>query len=136
MKNGILLTSAGLRLCQNIKRVNAGNGSEMIRSYLKKRRVLQCTFALIDANIPPQPIDIDFINSLGEEMIPFVLAYTKTDRMKPEVLEKNLEAIQKALLEYWNELPQQFITSASLNTGQEEILQFIESINKQYFELH
>jgi len=106
---------------------------QMIRSYLKHRMTLQCTFSLIDANIPPQDKDIEFINGLGEEHVPFVIAYTKTDRMKPEILDKNIEAIQQALLEYWNELPQQFITSANSKTGRKAILEFIESVNKSYF---
>lgn len=106
---------------------------QMIRTYLKHRMTLQCTFSLIDANIPPQEKDIEFINGLGEEHVPFVLAYTKTDRMKPEQLDENIEAIRQALLAYWNELPQQFITSADKKIGRAEILDFIESVNKSYF---
>jgi GTP-binding protein len=108
---------------------------QMIRSYLKRRMALQCTFVLIDANIPPQPIDIDFINSLGEEHVPFVIAYTKTDRLKPQEVNPHIEIIQNKLLEHWNELPQQFITSAEKRQGKDDILQFIDSINQQYFNL-
>ena len=105
----------------------------MIEGYLQKRQTLQCAFILLDANVPPQQIDIDFINWLGKAAIPFVIVYTKTDRLKPEELEANVLKIQQALLEHWNELPQQFITSAVKNEGQEGILQFISEVNTQYF---
>ncbi|MCB0615907.1 MAG: YihA family ribosome biogenesis GTP-binding protein, partial [Phaeodactylibacter sp.] len=105
----------------------------MIEGYLQKRQTLQCAFILLDANVPPQQIDIDFINWLGKAAIPFVIVYTKTDRLKPEELEANVLKIQQALLEHWNELPQQFITSAVKNEGQEGILQFISEVNTHYF---
>lgn len=105
----------------------------MIRAYLLNRPNLQCAFVLVDANIPPQKIDVDFINWLGEIRVPFVLVYTKTDRIKHEEdLQKNLTAIRAELLQYWNELPQQFITSARRGEGKEEILTFIEEINANF----
>ncbi|MCO6475490.1 MAG: YihA family ribosome biogenesis GTP-binding protein [Phaeodactylibacter sp.] len=105
----------------------------MIEGYLQKRQVLQCAFVLVDANIPPQQLDIDFINWLGESRIPFVIAYTKTDRLKPEELESNINAIQEALLQHWEELPRQFITSSREGQGREEVLQFIHEVNERYF---
>ena len=104
----------------------------MIDNFLIKRETLQCAFVLIDSNIPPQRIDVEFINWLGEHRVPFVLVYTKTDRLKPEELEVNLEKIREELKKYWNELPQQFITSSLDRGGRQEILDFIESINDQY----
>jgi len=103
----------------------------MIRNYLIKRDTLKCTFVLIDSRIPPQPIDIEFINGLGELFIPFVIVYTKTEKLKAAELETNLSNIRTALLEHWNELPQQFITSSVKKVGGEEILGFIDSINKK-----
>jgi len=105
----------------------------MIEGYLQKRLTLQCAFILVDANVPPQKIDIDFINWLGQSRIPFVIVYTKTDRLKPDDLENNIKAIQEALLQHWNELPRQFLTSAAAKAGKEEILQFIQEVNEQYF---
>ncbi|MCO6488599.1 MAG: YihA family ribosome biogenesis GTP-binding protein [Phaeodactylibacter sp.] len=107
----------------------------MIEGYLQKRQALQCAFILVDANIPPQQIDLDFMNWLGESRIPFVIVYTKTDRLKPQDLEKNIDAIRQALLQFWNELPQQFITSSNKNMGREEILKFIGEVNEQYFNM-
>lgn len=100
----------------------------MIQDYLVRRIQMQCAFVLIDAMIPPQPIDLDFINWLGEMRIPFVLVFTKTDRLKPDELAQNLQLIREALLETWTELPQQFLTSATARTGREEILTFIEEV--------
>lgn len=105
----------------------------MIEGYLQKRFTLQCAFLLVDANVPPQQLDIGFINWLGEARIPFVIVYTKTDRLKPEELETNIGLIRKALLEHWNELPRQFITSSAGGQGKEDILQFIREVNEQFF---
>ncbi|MCB0548931.1 MAG: YihA family ribosome biogenesis GTP-binding protein [Phaeodactylibacter sp.] len=105
----------------------------MIEGYLQKREALQCAFILLDANVPPQQIDIDFINWMGESRIPFVIAYTKTDRLKPQELEANIENIQQALLQHWNELPRQFITSSVGVKGRENILQFINEVKDRYF---
>lgn len=105
----------------------------MIEGYLQKRFTLQCAFVLVDANVPPQQLDIGFINWLGEARIPFVIVYTKTDRLKPEELETNIGLIRKALLEHWNELPRQFVTSSVGGQGKEDILQFIREVNEQFF---
>lgn len=107
---------------------------KMIQDYLVKRETLCCTFVLIDANVPPQTIDIDFINWLGEMHIPFVIAYTKTDRVKPAELESKLNAIREALLQYWEKLPREFITASNKFIGREEILAFIDEVNQQLLE--
>lgn len=107
---------------------------KMIESYLQKREQLQCAFILLDANIKPQQIDIDFINWMGEARVPFVIVYTKADRSKPNELETNVKNIQAALLEHWNELPQQFITSSNNGDGREDVLNLIEEVNEKYFE--
>lgn len=104
---------------------------KMIQDYLVRRPTLCCAFVLVDSNIPPQTVDVDFINWLGEMHVPFVLVYTKTDRLKPQELEANVEAIQNKLLEYWNELPQQFNTASNKGIGRDEILEFIGGLAAQ-----
>ena len=89
---------------------------------------------LIDSNIKPQKIDIEFINWLGESRVPFVIVYTKTDKSKPDEIEENIKAFQNALLETWHELPQQFSTSANKRLGKDEIVAYIEDINKKFAE--
>ncbi len=104
----------------------------MIENYLAKRWNLQAAFVLIDVNIPPQKIDIDFINRLGEMMVPYVLVYTKADKSKAEEVEANITAFRQALLEYWEVLPREFVTSANMGTGREEVLDFIMEINEKF----
>lgn len=104
--------------------------SKMITDYLLYRESMACCFVLIDANIEPRPNDKEFVNFLGENNVPFVIAYTKTDRISKTALSKNLEAIRQSLLESWEVLPQEFITSAEYRTGREDVLEFIESVNK------
>ncbi len=101
---------------------------KMINEYLIHRIPLQCAIVLIDANIAPQQIDIDFINWLGERLIPFVIVYTKIDRSKPQALDQNIQAIREALYEHWHALPQEFMTSSHTGEGVEELLQFIAEI--------
>lgn len=124
-----LIDLPGYGYAQRSKSVRKKFGA-MITEYLSERPTLQCAFVLIDANVPPQKRDIEFINWLGENLIPFVIAYTKTDRLSSNKSSLQIETIQNALLEDWNELPQQFITSSVRKTGKEEILDFINTVNK------
>lgn len=105
--------------------------SKIIEQYFIKRQEMYCAFVLIDSNIPPQTIDIEFINWLGEHGIPFVLVYTKTDRLSKLKLEANLHTFREALLEYWTHLPPEFVTSSKDRTGREEILEFITTTNQR-----
>jgi GTP-binding protein len=105
---------------------------KMIKTYLNKRENLFCTFVLIDSRIPPQPLDIDLINWLGEVRVPFVIVYTKTDKLSIGEYENNIQAIQQSLSETWNELPLQFASSSKTAFGREEILNYIEQLVNQY----
>ncbi len=104
---------------------------KMIEAYLVKRLSLQCALVLIDSNVLPQSIDIEFINWLGERRIPFVLVYTKADKSKPHEIEANIAAFREELLKYWHALPQEFITSSRERSGTDEILNFIEEVINQ-----
>lgn len=101
----------------------------MIEGYLQHRRTLACAFVLIDANIPAQQIDIDFLNWLGDKNVPFTIVYTKTDRLKPAEVQPNIDRIRQELLNHWEALPQEFITSSVKKEGQKEILGFIREVN-------
>jgi len=117
-----------------ISKVKRQSFRKMIEGYLQRRNNLQCTFLLIDSNVSPQQIDIDFINWLGEARIPFAIVYTKSDKSKAPELKANVEAFQNRLLETWHELPQQFHTSANKKEGGEAILDYIEAINEKFAE--
>jgi GTP-binding protein len=93
--------------------------------YFLNREQLHCAFVLVDSNVPPQEIDLEFINWLGEFGVPFVLVFTKTDRKKSRD-GGSVEAFKTELLKTWEELPPVFITSAVSGNGRKEIIAFIE----------
>ena len=92
--------------------------------YFRNREQMLCAMVLIDANVPPQRIDLDFVNWLGEHGVPFVLVFTKTDRKKSRD-GGSVEAFKEKLLETWEELPPVFITSSVKETGREELIAFM-----------
>ena len=102
----------------------------MIEGYLFRRTTLLVAFVLIDANVPPSRTDLDFINLLGEHQVPFVLAFTKTDRQKKGVDDSNAEKFLDAMREAWETLPPHFTTSSKTGAGREEMLGYIAKILK------
>ncbi len=101
----------------------------MIEDYVLERRELVCLFVLLDARLEPQKIDLEFIEWLGEESVPFALVFTKADKLSKGKLSANISAYKDRLLEGWEELPPLFITSSEERTGREELLDYIEGIN-------
>ena len=101
----------------------------MIEDYVLERRELVCLFVLLDARLEPQKIDLEFIEWLGEESVPFALVFTKADKLSKGKLSANISAYKDPLLEGWEELPPLFITSSEERTGREELLNYIEGIN-------
>ena len=102
---------------------------QMIRDYFLNRTNLLGVFVLIDSRIKAQEIDLDFMRFLGESQIPFVMVFTKTDKLSPPKLKTSLQEYEKVMLAEWEEMPMYFITSAVKNTGTQEILNFIDQIN-------
>ncbi|WP_299677035.1 ribosome biogenesis GTP-binding protein YihA/YsxC [uncultured Dokdonia sp.] len=103
---------------------------KFITDYFEQRRQLISAFVLVDCRHEPQPIDVDFMEYLGEREIPFSIIFTKADKLKPNALERNIEHYKKTLLEgAWFEFPNYFISSSSKSIGQEEILNYIGDIN-------
>lgn len=105
---------------------------DMIERYLITRPQLQVIFVLIDSRHDLQSIDLEFINWLGDRRVPFVLVYTKIDKLKKAEVAQNVEKIQTGLLQYWNALPDQFITSSEKKDGRQEILDFIGDLNNNF----
>jgi GTP-binding protein len=108
---------------------------DMISEYLLNRTSLMCLFVLIDSRHKPQDIDKEFMQWLSEKGIPFVMAFTKVDKLGKVVLAKNIGAYKAEMLKAWGELPQIFITSAEKKTGTKEICDFIEQLNPQFTEI-
>ena len=100
--------------------------------YLLNRENLMCVIALIDIRIPPQPIDMEFLNWLGKSEIPFVIGLTKSDKLNKEELEINITALVAELEKDWSEIPEYFITSAKNKIGKEELLSFIHETNQLF----
>ncbi|NHF60894.1 YihA family ribosome biogenesis GTP-binding protein [Flavobacteriaceae bacterium TP-CH-4] len=106
-----------------------------ITNYFEQRRQLVCSFVLVDIRHKPQKIDMDFMEWLGENGIPFCIVFTKADKLKPVMIENNVSAYLEELLEgAWEEAPKYFITSSSKGIGREELLRFIDEINSGFFE--
>ena len=108
---------------------------DMISEYLLNRTNLMCLFVLIDSRHKPQEIDNEFMEWLAKKEIPFVMVFTKTDKLGKVVLAKNIGAYKVEMLKIWKELPQIFITSAEKKTGTKEICDFIEQLNPQFKEI-
>ena len=108
---------------------------DMISEYLLNRTSLMCLFVLIDSRHKPQDIDKEFMQWLSEKGIPFVMVFTKVDKIGKVVLAKNIGAYKAEMLKAWGELPQIFITSAEKKTGTKEICDFIEQLNPQFSEI-
>lgn len=103
---------------------------QMIENYLRKRENLVNVFVLIDSRHSPQKIDLAFISQLDKWEIPFSLVFTKTDKEKPAVVERNIKAFFETLSETWQFLPRHFITSAEKKQGREALLDFIAEQNQ------
>ena len=104
----------------------------LIDGYLTGRPNLLCIFVLVDSRIEPQKIDLDFMYNLGEKGLPFVIVFTKTEKLGPAKLQATLDTYRAKLLEYWEEAPQIFVTSAVTAAGREDILSFIRPLNQAY----
>lgn len=104
----------------------------MIEKYLQKRENLMCVFVLIDIRLPPQEVDMEFMLWLGDKQLPFVMVFTKGDKLSPPKCDKNVAHYKREMLKNWEFMPQYFITSAVQAKGREELLNFIREINKDF----
>jgi GTP-binding protein len=105
---------------------------KFIRNYLNKRESLQCVMVLIDSRLEPQKIDLEFCNMLGEKGLPFALIFTKADKQSPVKTDQNVAKFRKALLASFEEVPDIFITSSESALGKDEVLNFIDGINREF----
>lgn len=105
---------------------------KMISDYATCRRQLACLFVLIDVRIEPQKIDLAFLDFCGENGVPIAIVFTKADKVSQRVVDHNISAFKKELLNRWEELPPIFITSSEKKKGRESLLDFIEQTNRVY----
>ena len=105
---------------------------KFITQYFEQREQMLCAFVLIDSRHDPQPIDLEFMQWLGEHGIPFCIIFTKADKLKPNALLRNVETYKVKMLEIWEEMPVYFITSSTNDLGRDEVLNYIENLNNQF----
>lgn len=106
------------------------NIERIIDDYIMNRMEMTCIFVLLDCRHEPQKIDLEFLSFLGENGIPFAIIFTKADKISVSKLNENISAYKASLLEEWEELPPIFQSSSQRKAGKEEILDYIEGINK------
>ncbi len=115
-----------------VSKTSKAQWDKMIRDYLLKRENLMSVFVLVDSRLEPQAIDIAFINWLGEKKVPFSIVFTKSDKLKKQQIIYSVEHYKKELKKNWDALPPLFISSSEKKTGREELLNYIEEINKDF----
>lgn len=101
----------------------------MIRAYILQRTAMTNLFVLLDSRHEPMPIDLKFIEWLGENGVPFAIVFTKADKLGVNRLQANVDIYREKLLQTWEKLPPIFITSSTKKEGREELLQYIQEIN-------
>lgn len=102
---------------------------KFITQYFAHREQLVTGFVLVDIRHKPQPIDLDFMLWLGENGIPFSIIFTKADKLKPKAIERHVSDYKTTILEYWEEMPNYFITSSSKGIGKDDVLDYIKQLN-------
>ena len=106
-----------------------------ITNYFLQREQLVCSFVLVDIRHNPQAIDLEFMQWLGENAIPFAIIFTKADKLKPKAMERQVKGYLDTLMaDMWEEAPAHFVTSSSNRTGRDELLNYIDDINTKFFE--
>ena len=112
-----------------VSKKNRSIFAKFIYEYLEKRENLTCTFVLVDSRHEPQKIDMLFMEWLGQNQIPFVIVFTKMDKLSSSQLNKNITRYKTEMLKTWEDIPQSFRSSAQSGLGKLEILKFIEQTN-------
>lgn len=105
---------------------------KLITRYFENRKQLILAFVLVDCRHKPQSVDLDFMQWLGTNGIPFHIIFTKADKLKPGALKKNIQIYTDEMLQIWEEMPRYFITSSSNQTGRDEVLEYIDQLNNQF----
>ena len=109
-----------------VARENSAQFNAAVNNYLKKRESLCCVFALIDSNLEPQAIDIEFIEWLVRNTVPFVIVFTKIDKNPPEVVQANIDAFNARIGQWFQQPPASFSCSSNTGQGRTELLGMIE----------
>ena len=106
---------------------------KFITNYFAKREQLVLAFVLVDIRHKPQPIDLEFMEWMGQNQIPFSIIFTKADKLKPKAIDNHIEDYKAIMLETWEDMPSYFITSSSKSIGKDDLLNYIEVVNEQFY---
>ena len=109
---------------------------QMIEGYLRNRPNLGCLFVLIDSRHEPQDIDYGFLNKIGKWEVPFALVFTKADKNKPGITEKNVQKFLDGMMSFWEEPPRWFISSAISSEGRKELLSYLSGLNNAFWSVN
>ena len=110
-----------------VARVDKSQFNRAVGDYLQHRPNLNCVFALIDSSLPPQPIDLEFIEWLASNSIPFVLVFTKSDTVTPAKMQTNITAFTGRIADWFEQLPEVFTCSATTSHGRGELLEVLKT---------
>ena len=116
----------------SVSKVQRLEFAKFIKQYLENRKNLMCLFVLLDSRLKPQKIDMEFMQWIGKKGIPFVMCFTKQDKLSKSESAKNLANYKKEMKQIWEELPPIFLTSSINKIGQDEVLQFVSETNKLF----
>ena len=116
------------RVSKSVKKVF----QKFITQYFAFREQLVTAFVLVDIRHEPQPIDLEFMQWLGENGIPFSIIFTKADKLRPKAIENHIEVYKNIMLETWEEVPNYFITSSSKDIGKDDVLEYINGLNENF----
>jgi GTP-binding protein len=114
-----------------VSKSSRADWGKMINAYLTRRENLTCVCVLLDSRHAPQAVDLEFMEKLGEDGVPFVMIFTKTDKQSLTRTNELIKSYLAKMGETWDELPRYFITSAETGAGRDEVLDFITEVNRQ-----
>lgn len=114
-----------------VSKTERASWQQMIHTYLRERENLQTVFLLVDSRLDPQKNDLEMIQWLGENSIPFAIVFTKSDKLSQPQVMSNVALFKRELKKTWENLPLMFVTSSENYKGRDELLGFIEEVNLQ-----
>jgi GTP-binding protein len=103
-----------------------------IKTYLESRENLQCVLVLIDSRLEPQKIDLEFLEWLGNKGLSFIIVFTKADKQSKQKTQRTVQLFKNEVLKNWESMPPHFVTSSEERLGREEVLQFIDEVNRNF----
>ena len=106
---------------------------KFITNYFERREQLVLAFVLVDIRHKPQKIDLEFMEWMGQNQIPFSIIFTKADKLRPKAIDRHIDDYKTIMLETWEDMPSYFVTSSSKSIGKDDLLNYIDEINQAFY---